>query len=969
VIFLSPLSRSLAAITFAVACLAVARGTDDLARQFAAPPDAARPWVWAHWLHGNVNREGITRDLEAIKRVGLGGVTMFDVAQAAIPPGPHAYFSPSWQELFAHQIAEAKRLGLGVMSQNGPGYSGNGGPWITPEFAAQKLVESATRVTGGRRFSGTLPQPPLNGNFYRDVAVLALRETDAQANYRLADLDLKRLVWLNFVKWIGTRSAPLNAVAPSEVCIPRDAVIDLTGRMSAAGALEWDAPPGTWTILRFGHTWTGQKTLPAPPEGQGPECDKLDPRGIRTHFDHVMKRMIALAGPAAGQTFASFFVDSWEAGGQNWTEKMPQEFRRRRGYDLTPFLPVMTGRVLGDLQTSERFLYDLRQTVSELVTENFWAEMQRLCHAHGMKIAVQPYITTGNDLDAANFTDEPMGEFWTAGNTTTDYAITVKAAASAANLNGKVVVGVEAFTANHTERWLSHPATLKAQADRIFALGANRFQIHRFAMQRFAQLTPGMMMGGWGQQYDRTQTWWEWSKPWHNYLARCQFMLRRGPVVTDVLAVVPEEPLYRFEPKTIPGYDYDACGPDTFKRITVTDGLAGLPGGPRYRLITVDHTGTMTLGRLQQLTALVQRGANLLGEPPLATPGLADLPHADEALKKLAAELWGTTGEKERTVGQGRVFRDLSPEAVLQKLAVPRDFTGPATVSWIHRRDDHADIYFLASPSEQSINATCSFRIHGRRAELWDPATGTIRPLATVTSDATHTTAQIPLGPRGSVFVVFRSDAAAEPAREDRVVVDDTHFATFAALAGPWTLSFPPDSGAPASSTLTSLDSWSRHPDDRVKYFSGTADYRTDFSAPPTSPQSRTILDLGRVEVMARVHLNGQDLGILWRPPYRLDVTDALRPGTNSLRISVVNLWVNRLIGDESLPADSEREKNGRLKSWPQWALDGKSSPTGRHTFVTFPLWKKGEPLVDSGLLGPVTLFQSRSSPPKTSRP
>jgi hypothetical protein len=165
------------------------------------------------------------------------------------------------------------------------------------------------------------------------------------------------------------------------------------------------------------------------------------------------------------------------------------------------------------------------------------------------------------------------------------------------------------------------------------------------------------------------------------------------------------------------------------------------------------------------------------------------------------------------------------------------------------------------------------------------------------------------------------------------------------------------------------LDSWSRHPDDRVKYFSGTADYRTDFSAPPTSPQSRTILDLGRVEVMARVHLNGQDLGILWRPPYRLDVTDALRPGTNSLRISVVNLWVNRLIGDESLPADSEREKNGRLKSWPQWALDGKSSPTGRHTFVTFPLWKKGEPLVDSGLLGPVTLLQSRSSPPKTSRP
>lgn len=243
-IFLSQLSRSLSVVTFTLCCVVGALGADDLARQFADPPDTSRPWVWTHWLHGNVNREGITRDLEAIKRVGLGGVTMFDVAQAAIPPGPHAYFSPSWQELFAHQIAEAKRLGLGVMSQNGPGYSGNGGPWITPEFAAQKLVESATRVTGGRRFSGVLPQPPLNGDFYRDVAVLAIRETEAQANYRLADLDLKRLVWLNFIKWVGTRSAPLDATAPPEVCIPRDAVIDLTRPDVRRGRIGVGRSPG-----------------------------------------------------------------------------------------------------------------------------------------------------------------------------------------------------------------------------------------------------------------------------------------------------------------------------------------------------------------------------------------------------------------------------------------------------------------------------------------------------------------------------------------------------------------------------------------------------------------------------------------------------------------------------------------------------------------------------------------------------
>ncbi len=520
---------------------------DRLKQDFANPPDSARPWVWGHWLHGNVDKACITRELEAMKRVGLGGVTMFDVAQPGIPAGPHTYMGETWQQMFTWEISEAKRLGLEVMSQNGPGYSGNGGPWIPPEFASQKIVESTTRIRGGARFSGTLQQPEALGGFYRDVAVLAVRETKAQAEFRIEDFDMKRLVWLNYIRWKGTRSAPPDANAPPEMCISQDAVINLTSIMKPDGSISWDAPPGEWSLLRIGHTWTGQKTLPATPEGEGPECDKLDKRGIRTHFDHVMKRMVELAGPAAGKTFHTFFVDSWEAGGQNWTEKMPEEFLRRRGYDLVPYLPVLTGRVLGDLQTSERFLYDLRQTVSELVTENFWAEMQRLCHAQGMRLATQPYITTGNDLDAANFTDEPMGEFWSHPFQPNDYRATVKAAVSAANLNGRLIVGAEAFTASDTERWLSHPATMKELGDQVFCLGANRFQFHRFAMQRFPQLKPGMTMGKWGQHYDSTQTWWEWSKPWHDYLARCQFMLRQGPVVTDVLALSSEEPLHRFD--------------------------------------------------------------------------------------------------------------------------------------------------------------------------------------------------------------------------------------------------------------------------------------------------------------------------------------------------------------------------------------------------------------------------------------
>ncbi len=690
------------------------------------------------------------------------------------------------------------------------------------------------------------------------------------------------------------------------------------------------------------------------------EVDKLDKRGIRTHFDHVMKRMVELAGPAAGKTFHTFFVDSWEAGGQNWTEKMPEEFKRRRGYDLIPYLPILTGRVLGDLQTTERFLYDLRQTVSELVTENFWAEMQRLCHAQGMRLATQPYITTGNDLDAANFTDEPMGEFWSHPFQPNDYRATVKAAVSAANLNGRLIVGAEAFTASDTERWLSHPATMKELGDQVFCLGANRFQFHRFAMQRFPQLKPGMTMGKWGQHYDSTQTWWEWSKPWHDYLARCQFMLRQGPVVTDVLGLSSEEPLHRFDHHPIPGHDYDACGPDTFRRIAVSNTKAGIPDGPRYELISVDHDGTMTIGRLRKLRDLVLEGAVVLGEPPLATPGLENFPHADEELEKLRDEIWGTENESDRSLGKGRVFRGISTGEALTRLGVLPDFDGPDGIAWIHRASMDTDIYFIASSSDKPVSFTSTFRVAGKHAELWNPETGETHPLENTPVDDKRTSIRINLRSHDSAFIVFRpGDPVSKPVtagKRDEISIPEP-----SEIHGPWTVAFPADSGAPKSLQLDPLISWSVHPDPNVRHFSGTAVYSTTFDVP--DPKARIILNLGRVEIMAHVKLNGKDLGILWKPPYQVNISTAVVVGKNRLEVSVVNLWVNRLIGDQSLAEDSGRDKNGKLLSWPKWILDGRQSPTGRRTFVTFPLWNKGDALRESGLLGPVTLEAAEALP------
>ena len=917
---------------------------------FAQVPAHTRPWVWGHWLHGNINKECITRELTAIKEAGLCGMTMFDVAQPGIPAGPLDYFSRAWQEHFAFQVTEAKRLGLEVMSHVGPGYSGTGGPWIKPELASQRLYESATRVVGGKKVALTLPRPTTPENFYRDVAVLAVRENDAQRGPHIEDLDMKRLVWLNYIRWKGTRSAPLKANLPKDRCIPPTDVIDLTKSMKAHGALTWEAPAGDWTILRFGHGWTGQKTLPAPPAGTGPECDKLNKRGIQAHFQHVMKRMTELSGDEVGKTFHTFFMDSWEAGGQNWTQDMPAEFQRRRGYDITPWLPVMTGRVIGDLRQSERFLFDLRLTVAELATEHFWQELHRLCRESGMRLAVQPYITTGQDLDAANHCDEPMGEFWSHPFQPNNYMATVKLASSAANVNGRLLVGAEAFTAAESERWLTHPAKLKALADEAFSLGANRLQIHRFAMQRFAQIAPGLTMGKWGQHYDRTQTWWPFVQPWHEYLARCQLLLQQGRVVTDVLLLADEEPLHRFEFHAVPGYGCDTAGPESFAQLEMRDGLPTMPSGAAYRLLSVQHGGTMTLARLKKLRDLVKAGAHLLGEPPLSTPGLSDFPKADAELAKIVQELWGDGHENSRSYGKGRVYRQRAAAEILAEQKVVPSFQGPKEYRWIHRQAGPDALFFVASRSEKPSTHECQLRAPANASiEQWNPLTGEVHLLPSQADQKGTARVTISLEAHGSTFLYVRSGTSVAAPLPAPFASTKTQ-----ALLGPWRLSFPASSGLKEELSLPTLRSWHELEAQAAKHFSGIARYRHEFSLDvlPSAAQ----LNLGRVEVMAKVKLNDTDLGILWRAPYQKRVESALKKGVNVLEIEVVNLWPNRLIGDAALPEDARRDAQGTLLEWPKWLLQGKKSPSKRSTFVTFPLWKKDEALLPSGLLGPVQL-------------
>jgi hypothetical protein len=1056
-------------LAFAVMACTPARKQDALEAGFVKPPDSARPWVYWFWLNSNITREGITADLEAMKRVGIGGVLIMEVDQGA-PVGQAAFMGDAWRGLFKHAVAEAGRLGLEINMNNDAGWNGSGGPWITPEQSMQKIVWSETVVTGPARFEGKLARPEAVRDYYRDIAVLAF---PAPGDFRIGDIKGKALY--------ERRDVPPAAETelPAKMTIAKDRIADLSAKMGEDGRVVWDVPAGKWTVLRFGHTSTGIENAPAPASGRGLECDKLSPAGIEAQFAGMMAKLAADVGPeAVKKTLVATHIDSWENGAQNWTGRMREEFQKRRGYDPFAYLPAVTGMVVGSLEISERFLWDLRQTAGELVVENYAGRMAELAHQHGMRFTCEAYGGPCDDITYGGRADEPMGEFWIGGGAWE----TLKMMASSAHIYGKPVLGAEAFTAGDQERWREYPASIKALGDRAFTEGINRFVFHRYAMQPWLDYKPGMTMGPWGLHYERTNTWWELAGPWHEYLARCQFMLRQGTFVADILYLRPEASPQEYKWHERKGYDYDDCTPEALlKSAAVKDGRVVLGGGMSYRVLALPETDRMTPGLLRKIGELAAAGAKIVGPVrPAKAPGLTDYPSCDAEVGRLAGELWGG----------GKVLTGTTAEAVLAQEGIGKDFDGPAGVRWIHRSAEGAEIYFVASNAPQPREVTCSFRAAGLRPEFWRPETGEVEPVAVYEQAGGATRIPIAFEPSGSVFVVFRKTGEAfdavtgislagaplipAPVTESAVrirkavygvpgdavrtrdvkdklqaildagefmvgvtrlaagddpaygivktlevdytaggvshsvIAKDPDTITFPVpegagavaqarddgkggflvetekageyelktaagrvlkaqvqalpdprvIGGAWDVAFPPNWGAPARVTLDRLVSWSEHEEPGVRFFSGTATYAKTFrvTAEVRGKDRRIYLDLGKVQVMARVKLNGQDLGLLWKPPYRVEVTYALREGENELEIAVTNLWINRMLGDEELPEDSDRNPGGTLKAWPRWVMEGQPSPTGRFTFTSWRLWKKGEPLVESGLIGPVTL-------------
>jgi hypothetical protein len=764
-------------------------------------------------------------------------------------------------------------------------------------------------------------------------------------------------------------------VAP-QFSVPQQDVIDLTGKMTPDGKLDWTPPEGEWMVLRIGYSLTGHENGPAPAEATGLEVDKLNRDYVKSYVDGYLKMYSDTVGlENMGNNGISYLLtDSIEVGPQNWTDNILKEFEQRRGYDPHPWLPALTGVIIKSTTDTDRFLWDFRRTIGQLLAENHYGEIADDLHSHGMSYygeALEYHRPSlGDDMEMRSKTDVPMGAMWTYAGSAgpdIDYVSDLRGAASVAHIYGQNLVGAESMT-SRGPAWSFSPNNLKKVADLEFALGVNRFEIHESAHQPVADLAPGLTLGPFGLWFNRNETWAEEAGPWVTYLARCSYLLQQGHFSADVAYFYGEEgPLTAVFGWTPPGnapegYGFDFVNSDVvLHKLSVKDGRLVTPGGTSYRILFLGgRSQRMTLPVLRQIKNLVAQGAVLVGNRPVDSPSLAD---DEREFQRVADQVWGTkdhAGPSPRKVGKGSVFTGISANDVLAALGVTRDFDyrspdceptemyerhgvkhaevncvkTDANLMFVHRKLADGDIYFVDNRNDRAENLDATFRVDGKAPELWDAASGDTQPAAYSPVVGGRTTVRLHLDPYGTTFVVFRAPAKAasleivEPQETVLAGLDDT-------LNQEWHVSFQAGRGAPETAEFDRLTSWSENADAGVKYFSGKATYSKTIEVPAGTfaPGAHLWLDLGDVRDVADVAVNGKDLGILWKAPFRIDVTGVLTPGSNQLVIQVTNLWVNRMIGDQQ-----------------PWALK-------KYAFTDFMPYKADSPLLPSGFLGPVRLI------------
>ncbi len=874
-----------------------------------------------------------------------------------------------------------------------PAATGNEKAWIKFEFKEPMKVSSLTLVCIPTGFNGhesevekeleisddniifkpvfVIPQAdamehtfsfePVSARFFRiafiNPAQMGVSSGNAAAPVRASDKGIKIAeIVLHTISRVNrfedkagyTPASGLYAYAsapvPSGDAVDKSEVIDLTSKMHPDGTLDWTPGEGRWEVIRFGYTLTGHRNAPASPEATGLEVDKLNAGYVKSYFENYLDQYINATGGMMGEKGLHYIItDSWEAGVQNWTDSMMTEFSKRRGYDMLHWMPVLTGQIVGSAEESDRFLWDFRKTISDLTTENHYDQLTTILHNRNMERYTESheygrsFIADG--MEVKRKADIPMSAMWTPNNVggklSTGYKADVRESASVSHIYGQNFVAVESMT-SYGSPWAWSPEFLKPTADIELANGANRF-VQSVSVHSPSEVKlPGLSLGPFGPWLNRHETWAEQANPWMMYLTRSSFMLQQGRNIADIIYYYGDDnnitALFANKLPDIPcGYNYDFVNSDAIVNvISVEKGQIITPGGARYKLLALDpNCSYMTLPVLRKISGMVKAGAVVVGEKPLNTPSLSD----DQGeFNTIVNELWANA-KSENIVGKGKVYEGCSVNDALKLLKVDPDFgfTKPhddTEVLFVHHKLDDIDFYWINNRNGRNEDITANFRVTGRIPEIWHPETGEIENASYSMAEG-RTIVPLRLVPDDAIFVVFRnktnksSETLKHPEETQLAIID-----------GPWNLGFQPGRGAPSEIVVDKLISWSENIEPGIKYFSGTGTYSKVIQAPDSwfKKDLEIWVDLGDVKNIAEVIVNGKSLGIIWKKPFRINITQDIKQGENKLEIKVTNLWVNRLIGDQQ------------------------PGVTKKISYTSAAYYSSGTPLLPSGLIGPVAI-------------
>jgi hypothetical protein len=975
--------------------------SNDFEADFLNPPSYARLRAFWWWLNSNVTEDCITKDLEAMKANGYGGAIIFDAGSSnysialKTEPGP-AFLSNRWMELYKHAIREADRLGLELTINVQSGWN-PGGPSVTPEYAMKTITWSEKNVTGPGKITDSLPEPP-SKLYYKDILVQAVKKfpenenSPGIKNHGIKSLR-ERIGWSGIYPLYKLREGYTDE--PAQL-LRSDEVVDITEFFNN-GILTWDAPVGDWTIIRYGMTCTGVKVSTSSDGWDGLSIDHLSKDALLKFNEDVISKLIAGA-QEAGNSLKFIHTDSWEMGVANWTHGFPEKFRELRGYDMTQYMPVLTNRIVGNRDISNRFLHDFRRTVSDLIADDFYKTFTGIAHQNNLYTHPEsggPHSAPIDAIKTMGYNDVPMGEFWVRSNThrvSDAQRLCVKQSASVAHVYGRQFVAAEGPT-SIGPHWERPPSDCKNVIDRIFCSGVNRIVWHTFTASPDEYGEPGNEYFA-GTHFNRHVTWWKESEAFVRYMNRCSFILSQGKFVADALYYYGDDtPNFVFLKDEVTdlgfGYDWDKCSLDVLlERVQIEDGRIVLPDGMSYSILVLPPERAINAELLKKLDKLVREGLILVGPKPEKATGLRGFPESDSDVTKIAGRLWGdvdSINTKVKNTGKGKVIWGLTPGETLKSLGIEPDFsflsvTDSTHLEYIHRTDGQKEIYFIVNRlarygiydtkyryltelPDRYEELICKFRVTGKVPELWDPMTGEIKQIAVYKDDGAFTYIPLHLNPEGSVFVVFTDkqpkkhiEKVMKDGREifpetgtigsrfpamDCYYSEDNAIARFSLpgnytmkwsdgtdetvacdtpvseikMTSPFSLKFINSWGPEDPLTIEEFKSWTDFSDEKIRYYSGPAEYSSTFRYTPGDPgNEKVLIDLGNVKEVAEVRINDHRAGTCWIAPFTADISGLLKEGENSLKVKVVNSWTNRLIGDSYLPVEERSTRTNVLK-------------------------------------------------------